>query len=105
MLNPYQTHPGFGLRVAYAEKSLKDLVDGKDDITCQRSGETYSRVRSRQMDNCFENDDGHAVIWALMHRARTDAILMQGIERFTGNGFKHWERIANYNGPQLTFDL
>ena len=54
MKNPYPTRQGFGLRVRYATNALKNLALGNDEAIDRRSKETYSRVHSRQMDNCFE---------------------------------------------------
>ena len=69
MKNPYPTQKGFGLRVAYARRALIEYACGNDTITDRTTGEEYSRINSRAMDNCFENHDGDAVVWALMHAA------------------------------------
>lgn len=91
MTNPYPTRPGFGLRVHYARKVLILLAQGSDYVTDNKTGEVYSRAHDRKMDNCFENFDGDAVVWALMDSAiRESALygctfLMRGIEKFCGN--------------------
>ena len=56
--NPYPKRKNFGLRVLRARKLL------------ERFGHDYCRPPySRSFDNCFENYDGDAVVWALMHKA------------------------------------
>ena len=96
--NPYKTYKGFGLRVARAKKILIDLALGNDGrIT--KTGETYSMSKSRTMDNCFENYDGSAVVWALMNTAAQEpdeygqSLLTYGISQFLGNDFakKQWK--------------
>lgn len=56
--NPYPRHDGFGFRVLRARIALEQF--GRDG-----SATPYCR----SFDNCFEMDDGNAVVWALMHRA------------------------------------
>ncbi len=102
-MNPYPTRTGLGLRVAYAAATLRDLARGNDGATDPRTGEEYSRAHSRPMDNCFENDDGEAVVWALMEKAQSDRVLMDGIRAFMGGGFEDWQRV--YAGPQLKLDM
>jgi hypothetical protein len=55
MKNPYPTFSGFGLRVANAKKAIKRL--GLDP---------HAEIYTRAFDNCFENFDGDAVVFALM---------------------------------------
>lgn len=56
--NPYPKNPGFGLRVHHTEKALRKLA-----------AEPWANIYSRGFDNCFENGDGDAVVFALMHKA------------------------------------
>ena len=74
-LNPYPKQPGFGRRVAHAKLALKQLA---------RKPWSRSLVSCRDFDNCFENGDGTAVVWALMQAARTDPELEQGIDEHVG---------------------
>ena len=53
--NPYPTRKGFGLRVYHAAKAIRKL--GRDP---------YANIYTRGFDNCFENNDGSAVVWALI---------------------------------------
>jgi len=85
--NPYPTQPGFGLRVANAKRALKKLA---------RDPWNRAPVASRGFDNCFENFDGEAVVWALMHAARTDDELASGIACFDGHRghlLAEWRRV------------
>ena len=100
MKNPYPTRPGFGLRVRYATNALKNLALGNDEAIDRRSKETYSRVHSRQMDNCFEMHDGKAVVWELMHIAAQEpdlygqSLITKGINQFCGkSGIEHWQNV------------
>jgi hypothetical protein len=85
--NPYPTQPGFGLRVHHAMQALKKLA-----------AEPWNRglVNTRGFDNCFENFDGAAVVWALMHAAQTDSALAEGIAVLggpSGSMQEHWRRV------------
>lgn len=79
--NPYQTNPGFGLRYHHARKALEKF--GKD---------YNARPYSRGFDNCFENFDGDAVVWALMHEAIEcrNEYLAEGIKRMGENVWPRW---------------
>lgn len=73
--NPYPTHAGFGFRVADAKRALRRL--GED---CTAS------IFTLGFDNCFEMNDGNAVVWALMRSVHGgDALLERGI-RYAGDG-------------------
>jgi hypothetical protein len=89
-LNPYPKQPGFGRRVAHAKRALKQLA---------RKPWSRSFVSSRDFDNCFENGDGTAVVWALMQAARTDPELEQGIlwlDGGRGHLLTEWRRIYTF---------
>jgi hypothetical protein len=89
-LNPYPKQPGFGRRVAYAKRALKQLA---------RKPWSRLPVPSRAFDNCFENGDGTAVVWTLMQAARTDPELEQGIiwlDGGRGHLLKEWQRIYGF---------
>jgi hypothetical protein len=99
-VNPYKTYPGFGLRVAYAAKMLRLLAQGKHETYDPQWG-WESCVDSRRFDNCFEMHDSDAVVWALMHNAKSDPVLKGGIELFanTPNCMALWVQTAE--GPQI----
>ncbi len=90
MKNPYFQGRGFGLRRNYAE------------ITFRRYGAdvTYP-IFTRTFDNCFENHDGDAVVFALMNKAEEElastghSSLMEGIKRMFGGEIPaRWQQIA-----------
>ena len=95
--NPYPTRPGFGLRVHHAETAIRKLAD-----------KPWANIYTRGFDNCFENGDGDAVVFALMHKAYTErsvdpngrSQLAEGIGymfrgRLSLDGFPlNWETIA-----------
>jgi hypothetical protein len=86
-LNPYPKQPGFSRRVAYAKRAVKQLA---------RKPWNRSPVSSRNFDNCFENNDGTAVVWALMDATRTDPELYQGIVYLDGGRghlLEEWRRV------------
>lgn len=58
LCNPYRRHAGFGFRVLRARCALERF--GRD---------SEATPYCRSFDDCFEMDDGDAVVWALMHRA------------------------------------
>ena len=85
-VNPYPKQPGFSLRVARAQRALKQLA---------REPKDRSPVTGRGFYDCFENGDGAAVVWALMHSARTDPELQHGIVHFaapSGHLLEEWRR-------------
>lgn len=86
--NPYPTQKGFGIRVAKAKMALEAF--GRDE---------RRRPYCRAFDDCFENHDGDAVVWALMDKCkRGNANLTEGIRRmFGGNDPKDW--MAVYTRP------
>ena len=56
--NPYLKQKGFGFRYLRAKSAL------------ERFGRDYlKRPYCRSFDNCFEMNDGDAVVWALMNTA------------------------------------
>lgn len=99
MKNPYPKRPGFGLRVHRAEKAIRRYGN---DVNF----DPYTRA----FDNCFEMDDGDAVVFALMHKAYSEAnqdlppSLTMGLRRMfsrslSANGYPvAWEKIANGQG-------
>jgi hypothetical protein len=96
MKNPYPTRPGFGLRVAHAKKAIKRLAI-----------DSCVNIFTQGFDNCFENFDGDAVVWALMMSAKTDHLLMSGINRMFGGNPEYWQAIAGTkpDKEQKTFSL
>jgi hypothetical protein len=102
-MNPYPQQPGFSARITHAERCLKLLAEGNHWRTV--NGDRYSVASDRQMDNCFEMGDGDAVVWELMHRAQTDAVLKLGIRKSCGRALEQWRKIFVYRGPQLELTL
>lgn len=95
--NPYPTRPGFGLRFARALRVLSNYGLGWSEEECG--------VYTRTMDNCFENGDGDAVVWALMNRAMTDPTLETGIRRMGEKVWPHWLSIyQKHDGPKLPLE-
>ena len=96
--NPYQTLPGFGLRVHQARTAIKKYALDYE-----------ARPYSRTYDNCFEMGDGSAVVWQLMrHVINGDEILEQGIRRMGGQLFADWMNIydpGTREGCQYYFDF
>jgi hypothetical protein len=87
--NPYPTEPGFGLRFHHAKTAL------------EKYGRDYARPPySRGFDNCFENHDGDAVVWALMHDAVADpkSRIAEGIHRLGKDVWPHWLEIYEQRG-------
>jgi len=83
--NPYPKRPGFPQRVARAIHAIAQFGRGK----------TYSAagMDSRGFDSCFENCDGDAVVWQIMHNACTNPDLERGIRRMGANVWPQWEAI------------
>ena len=93
-LNPNPKHKGFGFRYLRAKTLLERY--GRDCL---------ARPYSRSFDNCFENCDGDAVVWALMRTAtRNEAVgdpyLAEGIRRTTGKNVwpPDWLRVYEGHG-------
>lgn len=57
MKNPYKKQPGFNNRVNYAARWLLTHY-------------LHKKPTTRGFDNCFENNDGDAVMWQLVWRSR-----------------------------------
>lgn len=88
MTNPFPTKKGFGLRLHYAAEALRKY--GLDP-----SCSTYAQVaNNRKFDNCFENFDGDAVVYAIMClvHEKHDADLCRGIKLLGGTLWEDWER-------------
>lgn len=105
--NPYKKHPGFGFRVHNAERAIRKLAE-----------EPWTNIYTRGFDNCFENGDGDAVVFALMHKAYHERAedrngysqLAEGIgymfrRHLSLDGFPpQWEAIAWPARPETLFD-
>lgn len=88
--NPYAQQSGFGLRVQYASKCL--LIRGT--LPHEQRGEYhYDKCASRQFDNCFENNDGDAVVFALMEKAEQLPQLANGIKSLGGSLWDDWCKV------------
>lgn len=98
MSNIYPTFSGFGLRVNYARSAFKKFALEFD-----------KRPNSRSFDNCFENGDGDAVVWQLMHDViNGDDLLETGIRRMGGTMFADWMNVydpARDEHSQAYFDF
>jgi len=92
--NPYPTRQGFGLRVHRAEQAIRKLGLNR-----------YADVHTRGFDNCFENYDGSAVVFALVSKAKREpdqhgqSLLTQGIRNMFNTSlnvqgdFPQWEKV------------
>jgi hypothetical protein len=89
LANPYPRKAGFGLRLANAKRALRRL--GRDCL---------ANIYTRAFDNCFENFDGDAVVWALMHKAIEghDAVLERGIRNMGASVWPHWLEVYEQRG-------
>ena len=61
-INPYPTQPGFSKRVAKAIAGFRRFSADGD----------LRKLHTRSFDDCFDNFDGKALVWALMEAAVTD---------------------------------
>lgn len=90
--NPYPTYSGFGLRVHCAYSAIRKLAL-----------DPFADIYSRGFDNCFEMNDGDAVVWALMDKALKEpdaygqSLLTEGIQRM----FSRTLEGNNYPKPWL----
>ena len=92
--NPYPTKPGFGLRVARLTRALKHYGMGWS--------EEDAGMYSRTFDNCLENYDGDAVVWAVMDKAMRDEDIARGIRLMGEKVWPHWESIyKKHAAPDL----
>jgi len=92
--NPYPKHDGFGFRTLRARSALEKF--GRDGL---------ARPYCRSFDNCFEMDDGDAVVWALMHRAvrnsaTGDTHLERGIRNLGDAVWSDWLEVYRNPSPQ-----
>lgn len=89
MNNPYPKYAGFTGRVRHAQKVFEKI--GADPYI-EREGLT----NCRRFDNCFENGDGNAVVFALMTKATADTsgMLYNGIKTVFNGIPKLWQDIA-----------
>ena len=87
--NPYPRKAGFGLRVANAKRSLERL--GRDCLVY---------IYTRGFDNNFENSDGEAVVWSLMHEAIAgdNYYLRRGIENMGKAVWPQWLDVYEQRG-------
>jgi len=97
MKNPYPKESGFQKRMNYAKRAL--IRYGDDS--------SYD-IFTRAFDECFENHDGEAVVFALMKAAKKErqegrSQLHEGIQKyFGGRGPELWEEVFQ-NGQQALF--
>ena len=61
MTNPFPTKKGFGLRVHYVCKRIKEYAQNPySDLAF------HQVMNNRKVDNCFENNDGDALVYTIM---------------------------------------
>ena len=87
MTNPFSKNNGFNNRLRYARENISAY--GRD----QNSQANYNNVfNNRKFDDCFENGDGNAIVYAIMHEAYTksDHDLLIGISAI--GTFMKWKR-------------
>ncbi len=87
MKNPFATQPGFGLRVHYATNAIKSFGCNPLSTTA------YDGVfNNRKFDNCFENHDGQAVIYAIMKNIheKNDHLLLKGVKAIDSTVVDRW---------------
>ena len=77
MSNPFSKCKGFSLRVYYAIKVIKGL--GRNPLSSSARNRVFN---NRKFDNCFENGDADAVVYAIMEAThqKKDIDLLRGIE-------------------------
>jgi hypothetical protein len=98
--NPYSKQPGFGFRFLRAKTALEKF--GRDCL---------ARPYCRSFDNCFEMNDGRAVVWALMNaaikaEAAGDPSLAQGIRNMGRAVWPEWLSIyEESNSSQPCLDI
>lgn len=90
MVNPCPTQEGFELRLAYASKALMQRGVIPD---YNRGIYEHDLTARRAFDNCFENFDGNAVVFALMEKAQRIPQLMAGIVSMGGTMLEDWGRV------------
>jgi hypothetical protein len=98
-LNPYPKRKGFGFRYLRAKALLERY--GRNCL---------ARPCCRSFDNCFENFDGDAVVWALMraavrNEAAGDPCLGEGIRRLGKIVWPEWMRVYEGHGLEQQIEL
>lgn len=87
MTNPFPTQKGFGLRVYYTTKVIKEYAQNP------HSDSAFHRVHSnRKFDNCFERVDSDALVYAIMAiiHERGDDVLWKGVKAMGTNLAEKW---------------
>jgi hypothetical protein len=84
MKNTYPKQEGFQKRVYFARNAL-----------IQYAIDSHYDIFTRAFDDCFENFDGDAVVFALAERAKKDArngdnLLLKGMKKVFGNNPDSW---------------
>lgn len=91
MSNPYPILTGFSRRVAYAERRL-----------CKLAQEPHCPIFTRAFDNCFEEGDVEAVVFALMDKATQNPLLLKGIQQLNGGEApQRWQAVFQSNSGQM----
>ena len=91
MNNPYPRLPDFSNRVAYAERRL-----------CQLAQDPHCLIFSRAFDNCFEEGDGEAVVFALMDKTTRNPLLIKGIQQaHHGEVPQRWQALFQGDSGQM----
>ena len=77
MKNPFPTQTGFGLRVHYVTKAIKEYAQNP------HLDSAFNKVsNNRKFDNCFESEDADALVYAIMAIVyeKDDTVLLKGIK-------------------------
>ena len=88
MTNPFPTQKGFGLRVYYVTKAIKNYAENL------HLNSAFSQVHNnRKFDNCFESGDADALVYAIMAiiHEKGDSLLLKGVRAMGNNLAKEWE--------------
>ncbi len=87
MTNPFPTQKGFGLRVHYVTKAIKEYAQNP------YLDSAFNKVNNnRKFDNCFEREDADALVYAIMAIVyeKDDTVLMKGIKAMGTNLTEKW---------------
>lgn len=87
MANPFKTRKGFGLRLNYAVTLIREYGYNPS------SRINYDRIsNNRKFDNCFENYDDDALVYAIMEKIyeQNDANLEKGVKAMGKHLYNDW---------------
>ena len=90
MTNPFRTDRGFGLRVKYVANAIRAY--GSNPLLKSN----FDKVNNnRSFDNCFENSDADALVYAIMEKVfeHGDIKLEKGIQAMGVNLNAQWTEL------------